>query len=83
MARKQAAGSTCLFCDRPATSGEHLWPDWMEPVLRRDGHNPRSEIVNNFPLVGAPFGEIARLSSQGATHRKRSAWSAPLATADG
>jgi hypothetical protein len=71
MTRARRNRSPCLFCGNPATSGEHLWSDWMARLLHRDWHNSRSEIANNFSRVGAPFGEITRWSSQGATHRKK------------
>ena len=28
---------TCTFCDNPADSGEHLWPDWVHEFIRRNG----------------------------------------------
>jgi len=28
---------TCIFCDNPAGSPEHLWPDWVHEFIRKNG----------------------------------------------
>jgi len=65
------AGATCIFCDNPPDSGEHLWSDWMGSLLQRPGHKARKEIVKYFPYEGAPFGEIVHRRNHGATHKRK------------
>ncbi len=62
---------TCIFCDNPPDSGEHLWSNWMGPLLQRPWHKSRFELVQNYSYEAAPFGEVAHWTHNGATHKKK------------
>ena len=48
----------CLFCDNPANTREHLWPDWVlksldikEASLRKIGTGPKTRQQASEPEV--------------------------------
>lgn len=55
----------CIFCERPATTGEHFWPKWMRPLLR--GHSFTHSIETSLDAAqrGSPFAENSRRTRQG------------------
>jgi hypothetical protein len=71
MATKAGVSATCIFCDDPPDSGEHLWSRWMRRLLHRSWNKQRFEMARNFPREAAPFGELSHWTFQGPTHHKK------------
>jgi hypothetical protein len=61
----------CIFCGKPASSGEHLLPEWLQRVLPSDG------LVAHYRIIGGktvgkwnkkPFTEQAWVVCEGCNH---------------
>lgn len=42
----------CIFCDNPAHSKEHVWPEWMHPLL----HTTKGMTHNRYTITKWPNG---------------------------
>lgn len=40
---------TCLFCDKPANTLEHVWPQWILPIAKN--RNPITQKLGDSPSV--------------------------------
>jgi hypothetical protein len=64
------ANSRCIFCEQPGVTKEHIWSEWMHPIL---GIGPEEEAVEWFQVHQSKadrFGQLSVRNRQGSTAKK-------------